>query len=88
MTPGALHWIDPELRYAKPHAIVRPGGAMAVAGSLWARPSDAGRQSSTHALGEARSAEFLARVRRRLASLGWPELTATFVGYLIVGRRK
>jgi len=44
-------------------------------------------QSSTHALGEARSAEFLARVRRRLQSLGWPQLTATFVGYLIVGRR-
>jgi SAM-dependent methyltransferase len=44
-------------------------------------------QSGTHALGEARSAEFLARVRRRLQSLGWPQLTATFVGYLIVGRR-
>jgi hypothetical protein len=44
-------------------------------------------QSSTRALGEARSAEFLARVRRRLESLGWPQLTATFVGYLIVGRR-
>ena len=44
-------------------------------------------QSSTHALGEARRAEFLARVRHRLQSLGWPRLTATFVGYLIVGRR-
>jgi len=30
---------------------------------------------------------FLARVRHRLQSLGWPRLTATFVGYLIVGRR-
>lgn len=166
---SSLHWIDPELRYAKPHAIVRSGGAMVVAGSLWARPAEAqprakgrargraGRraglaqrfwtdvqedyravgyegdpppppdeigawhfppaaggffeevasvrypfqipyqasdylailatQSSTHALGEARSADFLARVRRRLESLGWPELTATFVGYLTVGRR-
>jgi hypothetical protein len=44
-------------------------------------------QSSTRALGEARSAEFLGRVSRRLESLGWPELTATFVGYLILGRR-
>jgi hypothetical protein len=44
-------------------------------------------QSSTHALGEARSAEFLTLVRRRLESLGWPQLTATFVGYLTVGRQ-
>ena len=44
-------------------------------------------QSSTRTLGEARSAEFLARVGRRLEPLGWPQLTATFVGYLIVGRR-
>jgi hypothetical protein len=33
-------------------------------------------------------AEFLARVKRRLESLGSPPLTATFVGYLAVGRRK
>ncbi|WP_020578811.1 class I SAM-dependent methyltransferase [Actinopolymorpha alba] len=45
-------------------------------------------QSGTHALGETRSAEFLARVGRRLESLGWPQLTATFVGLLTVGRRK
>jgi hypothetical protein len=45
-------------------------------------------QSSTHALGEARSSEFLARVRHRLESLGRPQLTRSFVGYLIVGRRK
>lgn len=44
-------------------------------------------QSSTRALGEARCAEFLARVRRRLASCGWPQLTATFVGYLTIGLR-
>jgi len=45
-------------------------------------------QSGTNALGEAVSTEFLARVRHRLESLSWPELTATFVGYLIVGRRR
>jgi SAM-dependent methyltransferase len=45
-------------------------------------------QSSTRALGEGRSAEFLARVQRRLESFGWPPLTATFVGYLTVGQRK
>jgi SAM-dependent methyltransferase len=44
-------------------------------------------QSTTHALGEAIGAEFLASVRRRLESIGWPQLTATFVGYLVVGRR-
>jgi SAM-dependent methyltransferase len=44
-------------------------------------------QSSTRALGRAASAEFLARVRSRLESLGWPTLTATFVGLLTVGRR-
>lgn len=44
-------------------------------------------QSSTHALGKARSAEFLSRVRDRLESLGSPRLTATFVGLLTVGRR-
>jgi SAM-dependent methyltransferase len=43
-------------------------------------------QSGTHALGEDRSAEFLARVRHRLESLGSPQLTATFVGTLTVGR--
>jgi hypothetical protein len=45
------------------------------------------RAGFARALGEARSAEFLARVRHRLESLGWPQLTATFVGYLTVGRR-
>jgi SAM-dependent methyltransferase len=147
---NSLHWIDPQLRYAKPYRLVRSGGAMAVAGCQWARPADAGRfwtdvqadyravgfagspppppeqispwhfppeagslfeegaslrypfqvlysaedylanlatQSGTYALGEARSTEFLARVRQRLESLGWPQLTASFVGYLTVGRR-
>ncbi len=44
-------------------------------------------QSSTHALGEARRADFLARVHDRLESRGWPELTATFVAYLVIRRR-
>ncbi len=38
---NALHWIDPEWRYAKPAAIVAPGGAMVVGGCRWARPADA-----------------------------------------------
>ncbi len=45
-------------------------------------------QSGTHALGEARSAEFMTRVRDRLQSLDWPALTATFVGFLTVGQRR
>jgi protein-L-isoaspartate O-methyltransferase len=44
-------------------------------------------QSGTRALGEARGAEFLARVRQRLESFGWPQLTVTFVGTLTVGQR-
>jgi SAM-dependent methyltransferase len=147
---NSLHWVDPRLRYAKPYELLRPGGAMAVGGCLWARPADAERfwtdvqedyravgfdgdpppppgqigrwhfppeaeglfeevaslrypfqvfygaedyltnlatQSGTHALGEVRRAEFLARVRHRLESLGRPGLTATFVGQLTVGRR-
>jgi hypothetical protein len=150
VTVSSMHWIDPQLRYSKPYELLRPGGAMAVDGCLWARPADAERfwtdvqedyravgyerrpppppeqiglrhfppeagsffdevaslrypfqvlysaddylanlatQSGTHALGEVGSAEFLARVRHRLESLGWPQLTATFVGYLTVGRR-
>jgi SAM-dependent methyltransferase len=148
---NCLHWIDPRLRYSKPYELLRPGGALAVAGCLWARPADAepfwadvqedyratgfegspppppeqiglqhfppeaasffeetaslrypfqlrysaddyldnlATQSGTQALGEAKAAEFLARVRRRLELHGWPQLTATFVGYLIVGRRR
>ena len=147
---NSLHWIDPPLRYAKPHKLLRSGGVMAEAGCLRAQPADAERfwtdvqedyraagfegspppppeqigprhfppeagslfkevaslrypfqipyssedyltnlatQSGAHALGEARSVEFLTRVRRRLESLGWPQLTATFIGYLTVGRR-
>ena len=148
---NSLHWIDPQLRYAKPYELLRPGGAMVVAGCRWARPAGAepfwaeveedyeavgfagepppppeqiglqhfpaeagsffdeaaslrypfavrygsddylanlATQSGTQALGEVRSAEFLARVRHRLESHGWPELTATFVGFLTVGRRR
>jgi SAM-dependent methyltransferase len=148
---SSLHWIDPPLRYAKPSALLRPGGVMAVGGCRWSRPADAepfwtevqqdyqavgydgepppppgqigpwhfpagaapffreiaslrypfrvtysgaefvailGTQSSTHALGPARSAEFLSRVRARLESLGSPRLTVTFVAFLTIGRRK
>jgi SAM-dependent methyltransferase len=147
---SSLHWIDPQIRFSKPYTLLRFGGAMAVAGCLWARPADAGRfwtevqadyravgyegdpppppeqvspwhfpheserffqevanlrypfevvypaedylailatQSSTRALGETRGVEFLARVRQRLESLGWPQLTATFIGYLTLGQR-
>jgi hypothetical protein len=63
--------------------------APSLAGSLPCRglPANLATQSNARALGEAGRAEFLARVRRRLESLGRPPLTATFVGYLIVGRR-
>ena len=44
-----------------------------------------GTQTGPARLGEERRAEFLDRVRRRLA--GWPRLTATFVAVLTVGRR-
>ena len=40
---NCLHWIDPQLRYSKPHGLLRSGGAMVVAGCKWARPADAGR---------------------------------------------
>lgn len=39
---NSLHWIDPPLRYAKPAWLLKPGGAMVVAGCLWAQPADAG----------------------------------------------
>jgi SAM-dependent methyltransferase len=147
---NSLHWVDPQLRYAKPASLLAPGAAMAVGGCRWARPADAGpfwtdvqqdyravgyegdpppgpeqigpwhfpaeagaffqevaslrypfqvvyssgdyldmlaTQSGTRALGQARSADFLARVRNRLRSLGSPQLTATFVGFLTIGRR-
>jgi SAM-dependent methyltransferase len=45
-------------------------------------------QSGTRALSPERSAEFLARVRRRLDALGSPPLTATFVGQLAIGARR
>jgi hypothetical protein len=40
---NSLHWIDPQLRYAKPAGPLAPGGAMVVAGCRWARPADAER---------------------------------------------
>lgn len=147
---NCLHWIDPQVRYAKPAGLLPPGAALAVGGCHWARPADAGpfwagvqedyravgyegspppppeqigpwhfpaeaalffrevaslrypfqvtystadyldmlaTQSGTRSLGEARSAVFLSRVRDRLRSLGSPGLTATFVGFLTIGRR-
>jgi len=148
---SSLHWVDPRLRYAKPAALLRPGGAMAVGGCHWARPPDAhpfwadvqqdyraaryagdpppppgqigpwhfppeagaffrevaslrypfqavyspedylamlATQSGTRALGEARMAGFLARVRHRLGAAGSPRLAVTFVGLVTVGRRR
>ncbi|SDR68625.1 Methyltransferase domain-containing protein [Actinopolymorpha singaporensis] len=147
---NSLHWVDPALRYAKPHQLLRPGACMAVAACVRAQPADAeafwtqvqedyravgyeggpppapehvaplhfapetelyfeevaslrypfevrytagdyvanlATQSGTHALGEARGADFLARVERRLDSLGRPPLTVSFVALLTVGRR-
>ena len=40
---SSLHWIDPGLRYAGPHRLLRPGGALAVAGCQFARAADGGR---------------------------------------------
>lgn len=148
---NSLHWVDQRVRYARPAALLRPGGALVVAGCSWARPSDAepfwtdvqedylavgfrgspppppeqippkhlqpealayftetasqrypfqmtysaadylaqlSTQSGIKELGPARAGEFLTRVRRRLDGLGWPELTATFVGYLTIGIRR
>ncbi len=148
---NSLHWVDQRVRYARPAVLLRPGGALAVAGCSWARPSEAepfwtdvqedylavgfrgsppppperippwhlppealdyftetwsqrypfqltypatdylaqlSTQSGTKELGQARAGEFLARVRRRLDRLGWPDLTATFAGYLAIGIRR
>jgi SAM-dependent methyltransferase len=38
---NALHWIDPDVRYAKPAMLLAPGGAMVVGGCRWARPAEA-----------------------------------------------
>ncbi len=38
---SSLHWIDPEVRYAKLYELLKPGGIMAVAGCHWVRPKDA-----------------------------------------------
>ena len=148
---NSLHWVDQRVRYTRPAALLRPRGALIVAGCSWARPSAAepfwtdvqedylavgfggspppppeqippwrlplesgdyftetaarrypfqltysaadylaqlSTQSGTKALGPARAGEFLGRVRRRLDGLGWPELTATFAGYLTIGIRR
>jgi SAM-dependent methyltransferase len=148
---NALHWVDAPVRYARPHALLRPDGILAVAGCMWARPADAdpfwtevqadylaagfsgipppppeqigplhlppdagdlfaevaarlypfqvrlsaadyvanlAGQCGTRSLGPDGAAEFLGHVRRRLAALGDPVLTATFVGFLTIGRRR
>lgn len=38
---NSLHWVDPELRYAKPAQLLKPGGYLAVGGCVWATPVDA-----------------------------------------------
>jgi SAM-dependent methyltransferase len=35
---NSLHWIDPDVRFAKPARLLRPGGAMAVVGCRWVAP--------------------------------------------------
>jgi SAM-dependent methyltransferase len=37
---NAFHWIAPELRYAKPARLLRPGGALAVVGAPHVLPTD------------------------------------------------
>jgi SAM-dependent methyltransferase len=38
---NSLHWVDPELRYAKPARVLRPGGVLVVGGCQWARLAEA-----------------------------------------------
>ena len=38
---NSLHWVDPELRYAKPARLLKRGGYLAVGGCLWSTPSGA-----------------------------------------------
>jgi hypothetical protein len=45
-------------------------------------------QCGTRSLGADGAEKFLGRVRRRLAALGDPVLTAAFVGFLTIGRRR
>lgn len=37
---SAFHWLDPEARYAKAASLLRPDGALAIAGYLHVLPSD------------------------------------------------
>jgi protein-L-isoaspartate O-methyltransferase len=146
---NSLHWVDPEVRYAKPARLLKPGGALIVAGCSWATPDDAqsfwsdvqedyravaapgGRppppetigpnelpsdarilfdqveahrypfsveysardylahlrtQAVTRQLREDARHELLSRIQARLVALGWPDLTASFVGLLTVAR--
>jgi SAM-dependent methyltransferase len=36
---NSLHWIDPHLRYSKPHHLLKTGGAMIVGACHWAQPA-------------------------------------------------
>jgi SAM-dependent methyltransferase len=40
---NCLHWVDPALRYGKPAEVLRDGGHLAVASTLWATAPDAER---------------------------------------------
>jgi SAM-dependent methyltransferase len=40
---NSFHWIDPETRFARAAAVLRPGGCLAVLATPWVVPSDADR---------------------------------------------
>jgi SAM-dependent methyltransferase len=40
---NSFHWIDPDVRYAKPAALLREGGALAVVSSRYVRPDGGDR---------------------------------------------
>jgi SAM-dependent methyltransferase len=40
---NAFHWIDPELRFAKSAAMLRPGGHLVLVSTPWVVPTDAER---------------------------------------------
>jgi SAM-dependent methyltransferase len=38
---NAFHWIEPDVRYVKPAALLKPGGSLAVVAMRWTMPDDA-----------------------------------------------
>jgi SAM-dependent methyltransferase len=38
---NSLHWVDPAVRFAKPAAVLRPGGHLVVVSMTWVVPDDA-----------------------------------------------